>query len=176
MDITFDMFIETEVPEDEVIISRTDLRGIITYVNDTFAKISGYAPEELVGKPHNILRHPDMPKSTFKELWETIAEGKTWEGYVKNMRKDRGYYWVYAIVSGVYKEGELVEYKSIRSPVSREKRLEMQRLYDEIRWREKENVRAVTYLKADIYEKLSAKAKERGQSIEAWIGAMVERD
>ena len=176
MDITFDMFIETEVPEDEVIISRTDLRGIITYVNDTFAKISGYAPEELVGKPHNILRHPDMPKSTFKELWETIAAGKTWEGYVKNMRKDRGYYWVYAIVSGVYKEGELVEYKSIRSPVPREKRLEMQRLYDEIRWREKENVRAVTYLQADIYEKLSAKAKERGQSIEAWIGAMVERD
>jgi len=166
MDITFDMFIETEVPENEVIISRTDLKGIITYVNDTFAEISGYAPDELIGKPHNILRHPDMPKSAFKEMWDTIKAGKSWEGYVKNMRKDRGYYWVYAIISGVYKDGELVEYKSLRSPVEKEKRIEMQYLYDKMRYEESEKVRAVTYIDREIYDRLVSKSEESGKSIE----------
>lgn len=64
--------IETIVPKDELIISRTDLKGIITYANDTFAEISGYSADELIGKPHNIVRHPDMPKSVFKELWEDL--------------------------------------------------------------------------------------------------------
>ena len=169
MDITFDMFIETEVPEDQVIISRTDLKGVITYVNDTFAEISGYSPEELIGKPHNILRHPDMPKSAFKEMWETIQAGKTWEGYVKNMRKDRGYYWVYAVISGVYKENKLVEYKSIRSPVPKEKRIEMQRYYDEMRLKEGDGVRAVMYLPAETYEKLKARAASEEKSVERLI-------
>ena len=169
MDITFDMFIETEVPEDEVIISRTDLKGVITYVNDTFAKISGYSPEELIGKPHNILRHPDMPRSAFKDMWETIEAGNTWEGYVKNMRKDRGYYWVHAVISGVYKDGRLVEYKSIRSPISREKRIEMQRVYDEMRLKEGDGVRAVTYLPIETYEKLKARAAEEEKSVEKLI-------
>ena len=169
MDITFDMFIETEVPEEEVIISRTDLKGVITYVNDTFAKISGYSPEELIGKPHNILRHPDMPKSAFKDMWDTIQAGKTWEGYVKNMRKDRGYYWVYAVISGVYKDGKLVEYKSIRSPISREKRIEMQRVYDEMRLKEGDGVRAVMYLPVETYEKLKARAAQEEKSVEKLI-------
>ena len=173
MDITFDMFVETEVPEDEVIISRTDLKGVITYVNDTFATISGYSPEELIGKPHNILRHPDMPKSAFKEMWETIQAGKTWEGYVKNMRKDRGYYWVYAVISGVYKNGELVEYKSIRSPVPREKRIEMQYVYDEMRLKEGDKVRALSYLPHDLYEKLIQKAKASNQSVEKLIASLL---
>ncbi|WP_457596637.1 PAS domain-containing protein [Hydrogenimonas sp.] len=172
MDITFDMFIETEVPEDEVIISRTDLKGVITYVNETFANISGYAPEELIGKPHNILRHPDMPRSAFKDMWETIQAGKTWEGYVKNMRKDRGYYWVYAVISGVYKEGKLVEYKSIRSPVPEEKRIEMQRLYDRMRLEEGENVRAVMYLGTETYEKLKKRADEEETSVERLIASL----
>ena len=173
MDITFDMFIETEVPEDEVIISRTDLKGVITYVNETFAMISGYDPDELIGKPHNILRHPDMPRSAFKQMWETIQAGKTWEGYVKNMRKDRGYYWVYAVISGVYKNGELVEYKSIRSPVPREKRIEMQYVYDEMRLKEGDKVRAVSYPSCDLYEKLIRKAEESGQSVEKLIDSLL---
>jgi len=71
---------------------------------------------------YNILRHPDMSKSVYAQLWETIKAEKTWQGYVKNLRKDKGYYWVYAEVSGVYKDGELLEYKSIRSWVPKEKR------------------------------------------------------
>ncbi len=166
MDVTFDMFIETEVPEDEVIISRTDLNGVITYVNDTFAKISGYSSEELIGRPHSILRHPDMPRSVFEELWETIRAEKSWSGYVKNMRKDRGYYWVYAEISGVYKEGRLVEYKSIRSPVPREMRIRMQHTYDRMREEEGEAWRAVMYLPYGTGERLMKRAKERGVSVE----------
>ncbi len=149
MTTSFDMFIETEVPKGELIISRTDLNGVITYVNDVFAEISGYEPAELIGKPHNIIRHPDMPKSAFKELWDTIKAGKTWEGYVKNLRKDKGYYWVYASISPLYKDGEIVEYKSVREPVDRETKIKMQKLYDKIRQEEDGIYRAVVYIKED---------------------------
>jgi len=154
METSFDMFIETEVPENELIISRTDLSGIITYINETFAHISGYEPEELIGKPHSVIRHPDMPKSAFDDLWKTIKAGNTWRGYVKNLRKDKGYYWVYAEISGVLKNGELVEYKSIREPMSREKRIEMQRHYDTLRSEEEGTSRVVLYADNDQLEKL----------------------
>ncbi len=145
VDMSFDMFIETEVPKDELIISRTDLDGIITYVNETFAQISGYKPEELIGKPHNVIRHPDMPKSVFSGLWKSLENEKTWSGYVKNLRKDRGYYWVHAQISGVYKEGKLVEYKSIREPVEPAKKIEMQNMYDKMRKEEENSCRIVLY-------------------------------
>ncbi len=175
MDITWDMFIETEVPKDELIISRTDLKGIITYANETFAHISGYEPQELIGKPHNILRHPDMPKSVFKELWDTIQAGKIWSGYVKNMRKDRGYYWVYAEISGVYKDGKLVEYKSMRSWVPREKRIEMQRIYDKMRKEAGEKVRAVSYIDSKVYDKLVEIAKQKGMAADKLIETLIEK-
>ena len=171
---SFDMFIETEIPQGEVIISRTDLKGVITYANDTFAEISGYHPEELIGKPHNILRHPDMPKSVYKNLWETIKAKKVWQGYVKNLRKDNGYYWVYAEVSGVYKNGKLVEYKSIRSWIPKEKRVEMQKLYDTMRLEEEDNVRCVSYFPASLYNKLHAVAKSKGMSAESYLASLLE--
>ena len=154
MDTSFDMFIETEVPENERIISRTDLNGVITYVNETFAHISGYEPHELIGKPHSISRHPDMPRSVFRDLWETIRSGRPWEGYVKNLRKDKGYYWVYARVSQVIKDGQVVEYKSLREPVPREKRIEMQNLYDRMRAEEEGTSRVVFYTKNENLEEL----------------------
>ena len=154
METSFDMFIETEVPENEIIISRTDMKGNITYINETFAHISGYEPEELIGKPHNVIRHPDMPKSAFADLWNTLKAGKTWKGYVKNLRKDKGYYWVYAEISGVYKDGKLSEYKSIREPMSREKKIEIQNLYDKMRSEEENQSRVVIYVDNDSLEKL----------------------
>ncbi len=156
IDTSFEMFIETEVPENELIISRTDLKGVITYVNETFADISGYESDELIGKPHNVVRHPDMPKSAFADVWKTIEEGKVWSGYIKNMRKDRGYYWVHAEVSGVYKEGKLIEYKSLRSPVEEENKLEMQKLYDNMRKEEEGTERVVVYLSAEQIEQLKS--------------------
>lgn len=140
-----EFLIETEVPHDEVITSRTDLDGNITYANELFCEISGYTLSELIGKPHNIVRHPDMPKSVYKELWDTIKSGNQWIGVVKNLRKDRGFYWVRAIVSGVYKDGKLVEYKSLRSPIEYHEKLEHQRLYDTIRQKNGEKVRKIIY-------------------------------
>ena len=140
-----EFLIETVVPEDELIISRTDLSGKITYANETFCEISGYTQEELIGQPHNIVRHPDMPKEAFADLWQTIQNKKQWIGIVKNMRKDKGFYWVKAIVSGVYKNGELVEYKSLRTPISYEEKLETQRLYDTMRAKNGEKIRRVIY-------------------------------
>lgn len=140
-----EFFLETEVPQDELIISRTDLNGNITYANETFCEISGYSLEELIGKSHNIVRHPDMPRKVFAELWQTLKEKKQWTGIIKNLRKDTGFYWVEAIVSGVYKNGELIEYKSLRAPISYTNKLKYQRLYDSIREENDEVKRFVTY-------------------------------
>lgn len=140
-----EFLIETIVPEEELIISRTDLKGVITYVNETFAEISGYKMDELVGQPHNIVRHPDMPSSIFADLWKMIQEKGQWKGVVKNLRKDKGFYWVRALVSGVYKDGELVEFKSLRTPVSYEEKREHQVLYDKIRQENAERIRKVIY-------------------------------
>jgi len=157
MDKSFDMFIETEVPRGELIISRTDLSGKITYVNETFAEISGYKPQELEGKSHNIIRHPDMPQSIFENLWQTLHKGESWEGYVKNIRKDMGYYWVFARVSPLMKGGKVIEYKSVREPISLEEKKEMQNLYDKKREQEEGVTRVVLYVetqKLDILETL----------------------
>ena len=137
--------IETIVPKDELIVSRTDLKGIITYVNDTFAEISGYSANELIGKPHSIVRHPDMPSSIFKELWYDLQTKGKWSGFVKNLRKDSGFYWVYAEISGVLKDNKLVEYKSIRTPICFEDKKKYQLLYDEIKIKNNEKIRKITY-------------------------------
>jgi len=140
-----EFLVETEVPQDELIISRTDLTGKITYANETFCEISGYSQDEIIGKPHSIVRHPDMPSAAFEDLWNTIKAGKQWKGIVKNLRKDKGFYWVEALVSGVYKKGELVEYKSLRSPVSYATKLEYQKLYDKMRSEKNERIRKIIY-------------------------------
>jgi PAS domain S-box-containing protein len=136
---------ETIVPKDELIVSRTDLKGIITYANETFAFISGYTINELIGKAHNIVRHPDMPKAIFKELWKDLETKGSWNGVVKNKRKDEGFYWVYAEVSGVYKNGSLVEYKSIRTPISFDEKVQYQLKYDEMKKNAQESLRKVIY-------------------------------
>ena len=162
MQTTYQMFIETEVPENELIVSRTDLKGKITYANETFAHISGYTAEELMGKPHNIVRHPDMPSSVFKQMWETLKDQEIWRGYVKNLRKDGGYYWVYAEVSGVYKDGKLVEYKSMRSPMDEETKKQMQDRYDALKREEEGLCRVTVYLNTTNVAKLKKLAKDEG--------------
>lgn len=136
---------ETDVPESETIVSRTDLQGKITYANEVFAYISGYDSDELLGKPHSIVRHPDMPKRVFKQMWEALQSTGRWEGVVKNMRKDTGYYWVHAIISEVYKQGELIEYKSLRKPIFKEQKVLYQKKYDQMRNIDKDNIRTVVY-------------------------------
>ena len=100
------------------IVSKTDLAGVITYVNDTFCKISGYTKEELIGKPHNIVRHPDVPKSVFKELWSTIKNKGIWQGVVKNRTKKGNSYYVKATVSPILDaKGNIIEYIAVRHDI-----------------------------------------------------------
>ena len=80
------------------LVSQTNEKGIITFASDDFCEIAGYSVEELIGKPHNIVRHPDMPKEAFKSLWETVKSGKIWTGYVKNATKNGDFYWIFATV------------------------------------------------------------------------------
>lgn len=89
---------EYVLKSDDFLVSQTDEKGIILFANDDFCKVAGYTLEELVGKNHNIVRHADMPKAAFKDLWSTVKQNKIWTGYVKNATKDGGYYWVYATV------------------------------------------------------------------------------
>ncbi|MDP3302500.1 MAG: PAS domain-containing protein [Sulfuricurvum sp.] len=97
------------------LISETDTKGIITFVNRKFCEMSGYAKDEAIGQPHSLLRHPDMPKAAFEGMWKVIQDGKIWEGYVKNLRKDGKFYWV--IVNIVPKKdlsGEIIGYIASR--------------------------------------------------------------
>ncbi len=89
---------------DDFLVSQTDEKGVILFANDDFCKIAGYTIDELIGKPHNIVRHPDMPKVAFKDLWDTVKQDKIWRGYVKNRTKDGGFYWVFATVYPMYDE------------------------------------------------------------------------
>ncbi|SDZ93583.1 aerotaxis receptor [Thiothrix caldifontis] len=110
---------EIPFPEGKLIVSRTDLQGIITHCNHAFVEMSGYTEAELIGQPHYILRHPDMPKAIFKEAWETVAQGNKWHGYVKNLCKDGCYYWVYATIILNVREGKAVSCTSVRRKPSR---------------------------------------------------------
>jgi PAS domain S-box-containing protein len=106
---------EKTFAHDEILVSKTDVRGNITYGNELFVKLSGYTQEELLGQPHNMIRHPDMPKLIFKALWDTISQGKEINAYVVNLAKNGEYYWVYANVTPSFdREGNIIGYYSVR--------------------------------------------------------------
>ena len=111
--------VEYPLVDGRTIVSTTDMLGRITYANPYFVEVSGYRREELLGEPHNILRHPDMPAAAFADLWDTIKTGMTWTGVVKNRRRDGGYYWVFANVTPVMENGQPVGYLSVRTKPSR---------------------------------------------------------
>lgn len=128
---------EKPIPVDEeylfegrAIVSETDPKGVITFANRKFCEISGYTVDELVGEPHNIIRHPDMPKAAFAQMWKTLQSGAMWHGLVKNLRKDGKYYWVDTEVTPTYDEnGNLKGYMAARKPASRKNIEETAALY-----------------------------------------------
>jgi len=126
-------------PNARPVVSKTDIRGIITYTNSMFRALSGYEKGEMVGKPHNIIRHPDMPKAIFKEMWDTILNGKKWNGVIKNLRKDGRYYWVEAFIEPIIDEekGIIKGFISARKAVSDEIKKEYEKKYKEMREKEK---------------------------------------
>ncbi|MFT4277265.1 MAG: PAS domain-containing protein [Rhodopseudomonas sp.] len=106
---------EVYFPAGELIVSKTDLKGRITYANRTFCHIAGYAENELLGQPHSIIRHPDMPRAVFRLVWDTIAAGREIFGYVKNMARSGDHYWVFAHVTPSFDDaGNIVAYHSNR--------------------------------------------------------------
>ena len=114
-----------EVYGENVIASKTDLKGNIVYVSDAFCDISGYTREELIGMPHSIVRHPDTPSSVFKELWDTIKASKTFKSQIKNRKKDGSYYWVDITVSPIQDDFDnIVGYTGIRHDITTQKELE----------------------------------------------------
>ena len=124
---------EVELPENELLVSRTDPGGRIVFVNAAFTAISGYSEAELIGAPHNLIRHPHMPKEAFADLWATIKAGRPWEGYVKNRAKNGDYYWVRANVTPVVEDGQIAGYISIRFKPSRQQVAAVEQVYAQFR-------------------------------------------
>ncbi|WP_019558139.1 PAS domain-containing methyl-accepting chemotaxis protein [Thioalkalivibrio sp. ALE12] len=120
---------EVDYLESANILSTTNLKGAITYVNPDFIDISGFEPDELLGKNHNVVRHPDMPPAAFEDLWNTIQGGRSWMGLVKNRCKNGDHYWVNAYVTPVTEDGQTVEYQSVRTKPRREQVAKAESVY-----------------------------------------------
>lgn len=131
--------IDREVVFDEAqqLVSTTDLKGKITYSNNSFCLVAGYSLEEMVGKPHNLVRHPDMPRAVFRELWLHLRDGKAWRGAVKNRCSDGRYYWVDAYVTPIFQDGKITGYQSVRTRLAPEHRARAEQLYHQLKQKER---------------------------------------
>ncbi len=121
--------VEYPLSDETLIASRTDPKGRLTYFNDHFLDASGFTASELMGQPHNIIRHPDMPPEAFENLWDTLKAGKPWVGAVKNRRKNGDFYWVLATASPVRENGQLTGYTSIRTKLPADQREQAEKVY-----------------------------------------------
>ena len=137
--------VEFPFPAGETLVSTTDLKGRITYCNAAFIAMSGFSKDELLGQPHNIVRHPDMPEEAYRDMWETIAGGLPWSAPVKNRRKDGTYYWVMANVTPLMHGDMPTGYMSVRTQPSREQVAAAEQLYATMR-QEKAHGQQVTFL------------------------------
>jgi PAS domain S-box-containing protein len=153
--------------DDEIIVSKTDPKGIIRYANRTFVEISGYTEEELLGQPHNIIRHPDMPRCVFKLLWETIAQRQEIFAYVKNMSKNGDHYWVFAHVTPTFNgTNQIVGYHSNRRVPERSQVKLFEDVYPQLRAEEKrhrdgsQGMAAATQMLLDIVRKTKGSYEE----------------
>jgi aerotaxis receptor len=148
--------VEIPFPAGRYIVSRTDLKGIVTYANDTFVEISGFARDELIGKNHNLVRHPDMPVQAFAWLWDTIKTGRPWRGIVKNRCKNGDYYWVDALVVPVCKDGTAIGYMSVRTAPTPQQVSEAEALYLKLKGG------AASIPKPSLWQRISVRKKLMG--------------
>lgn len=123
---------ERQVPPGEMLVSKTDLRGVITHTNSTFAEVSGYRPDELVGQSHNLVRHPDVPPQVFADMWNTLKNGQPWRGIVKNRAKNGDHYWVESFIMPLMVDGKITGYQSVRRRARREDIEAAEKHYEEI--------------------------------------------
>ena len=125
--------VEYPITDQTLIVSRTDLKGRLSYFNDEFVAAAGFTEAELMGQPHNIIRHPDMPPEAFENLWDTLKAGKPWVGAVKNRRKNGDFYWVLATASPIRENGQVTGYTSIRTKLPADQRAEAEQVYAALR-------------------------------------------
>ena len=118
---------------DELLVSSTNTKGEITHCNPAFVRVSGYSYDELIGQPHNLIRHPDMPAEAYKDMWRTIGRGEPWTGLVKNRRKNGDHYWVRANVTPIMEGGKPRAYMSVRTKPSAAEISAAEALYAQMR-------------------------------------------
>ena len=158
--------------EDQIIVSKTDLKGVITYANEVFVGISGYTEEELLGQPHNLIRHPDMPRTVFHLLWETVEAGREIFAYVKNMCRNGDHYWVLAHVTPTFDgAGRITGYHSNRRVPERAAVEQCEGLYRLLLAEEQRHSNPVEGMKA-ARRLLEAALAETGKPYEEFVFAL----
>lgn len=160
---------EIRIEEDDFIVSKTDPKGKITYCNRIFMKIAGYHEDELLHQSHNIIRHPDMPRSVFRFMWNTLQEGKEFMGIVKNRTKSGGFYWAFANVTPSYDaDNNLLGYYSVRRCPTRESVAALEPLYRDMLQEESQHSSAQQSMDASL-KILTKFIKQSGQAYEDFI-------
>ena len=165
--------IELPLNDDALIVSKTDPKGKLVYFNKQFVDASGFTEAELMGQPHNIVRHPDMPPEAFEDLWTTIKAGMPWAGAVKNRRKNGDFYWVRAAATPIWENGQIAGYMSIRTKLPAEQRAEAEHVYGLIRAKKAQNytVNAGLIRRRSLADSIARRLKMTvGRKIYALIG------
>lgn len=164
--------VERTFRDDEIIVSKTDTRGRLTYVNDVFLRVSAYPESELIGRPHNVIRHPDMPRCVFKLLWDTLAGGRELFAYVVNMAGDGAHYWVLAHITPTFgPDGSIVGYHSNRRTASREALDSIEPLYGELLQEERRHSHPPDAVAAS-YALLQRKLDELGLTYDQFVWSL----
>ncbi|HVW32114.1 MAG TPA: PAS domain-containing protein [Acidimicrobiia bacterium] len=164
--------VERTFGDDEIIVSKTDTRGRLTYVNDVFVRVSAYPESDLIGRPHNVIRHPDMPRAVFRLLWETIGAGRELFAYIVNLAGDGAHYWVLAHVTPTFGPGgDIVGFHSNRRTPSREALDRVTPLYQALLAEERRHPHPPDALAAStamLAEHLAA----TGQTYDEWVWSL----
>ncbi|MGY1720533.1 PAS domain-containing protein [Blastococcus sp. SYSU DS0552] len=167
---------ERSFSADELIVSKTDLRGVITYANDVFLRVSGYVRDDVIGQPHNLIRHPEMPRAVFKLLWDTLGAGQEVFAYINNLAIDGGHYWVLAHVTpSKDAHCRVVGYHSNRRRPSRGAVQRVLPLYQRLLAEERRhpNARSAVAASSRLLDEVLA---EQGQSYEEFVWSIINRE
>lgn len=157
---------------DEIIVSKTDAKGVITYANDVFLRVSAYQENEVLGRPHNLIRHPDMPRAVFKLLWDTISAGEEMFGYIVNLAADGAHYWVLAHVTpSLGRDGQIVGYHSNRRSPDRQALAVIRPVYERLRAAERRAGSSPDGLRAST-DLLAALLADRGQTYDELVWSL----
>lgn len=163
--------VERRFGVEDIIVSKTDTKGVITYANDVFLRVSAYSRHEVVGRPHNFIRHPSMPRCIFKRLWETIGNGREMFAYILNLAGDGAHYWVLAHVTPSYRDGQIIGYHSNRRAPERSALSTVTDLYAALLTEERRHAERADGLAASS-AMLDDMLTRRGQSFDEYVWSL----